>query len=174
MPESPDADADKPPPASQRRLHHHVASTPVRKKSKVAKGKRALPSLLAHNVNPLFDGEAEHSGDEVSEGYSEEEVESESDRQFIRNSPLTQASPSYDQSLMYRRSLMTQGPAEGSAPAFANRPVRPRPFGRIDGARHGGGGFLPSSSPPPPNEDLDRYHLGSFVVDDDEEISYEL
>lgn len=174
VPESPDVDADVPPPASQRRLHHHVASTPIRKKSKAPKVKRALPSLLARNVNPLFDGEAEHSGDEVSEGYSEEEVESESDRQFIRNSPLTQASPSYDQSLMYRRSLMTQAPGEGSAPAFANRPVRARPFGRIDGARHGGGGFLPSSSPPPPNDDLDHYHLGSFVVDDDEEISYEL
>jgi ATP-dependent DNA helicase MPH1 len=178
-PESPstavDLDTDMmPPPSSQHRLHR-MESTPTREKTaKNKKRPRAKPSLLARNVNPLLDGEAAHSGDEVSEGYSEEDEESEWDRQFIKNSPATQVSQSYDQSLIYRQSLLTQMPAAGPAPSFGGRvPVRARPFGRIDGPRQGGL-FLPSSSPPPPDDELDNYHLGSFVVDDDEEISYEL
>ncbi|KAF8971564.1 hypothetical protein BDZ97DRAFT_1651060 [Flammula alnicola] len=171
--DEPESPASELPPPSQRRLHR-IESTPSREKPKdKTKPKRAKPSLLARNVNPLFDGEAAHSGDEVSEGYSDEDEESESDRLFIKNSPATQVSQSYDQSLIYRRSLLTQAPGDGQGPAFATRPIRPRPFGRIDGPRlHGG--FLPSSSPPPPDDDLDHYHLGTFVVDDDEEISYEL
>ncbi len=68
VPESPDVDPDVPPPASQRRLHHHVASTPIRKKSKAPKVKRALPSAPRTQREPLFDGEAEHSGDEGKRG----------------------------------------------------------------------------------------------------------
>ncbi|KAF4623919.1 hypothetical protein D9613_001611 [Agrocybe pediades] len=147
---------------------HRMESTPIRTKSKKnkEKTKRAKPSLLDRDVNPLFDGEAAHSGDEVSEGYSEEDEESESDRMFIKNSPATQASPSYDQSLIYRQSLLTQA---GQGPAFAKGPARQRPFGRIDRRGHP---FLPSSSPPPPDEDLDQYD-SSFVVADDAEISYD-
>lgn len=176
-PESPSAalelDPDMPPPSSQHRLHR-MECTPIREKpAKNKKRPRSKPSLLARNMNPLFDGEAAHSGDEVSEGYSEEDDESESDRQFIKNSPATQVSQSYDQSLIYRQSLLTQAPAAGPAPSFGGRaPVRARPFGRVDGPRRGGR-FLPSSSPPPPDDELDNYHLGSFVVDDDEEIAYE-
>jgi ATP-dependent DNA helicase MPH1 len=123
-------------------------------------------------LNKIFDGEAAHSGDEVSEGYSnsEDEVESESDRLFIKDSPATQVSQSYDQSMMYRRGLLTQAPGDGDGPAFARGPLRPKPFGRIDGPRENWN--LPSSSPPPPDEDLDHYELGTFVVPDDEEISY--
>ncbi|KAF9480455.1 P-loop containing nucleoside triphosphate hydrolase protein [Pholiota conissans] len=168
-PESPseavDAECEIPPP-SQRHLHR-MESTPAREKRNKKKQSREKPSLLAHNVNPLFDGEAEHSGDEVSEGCSEEDEESESDRQFIKDSPATQMSQSYDQSLIYRQSLLTQAPG----PSFDGRaPVRSRPFGRINGPRRR---YQPSSSPPP-DDDLDHYHLGTFVVDDDEEISYEL
>lgn len=160
------------PPPSQRRLHR-MESTPIRPKSKDRtkhKSKRTKPSLLGRNVNPMFDGEAAHSGDEVSEGYSnsEEDVESESDRLFIKDSPATQVSQSYDQSMMYRRGLLTQ--ASGDGPAFVAGPSRPKPFGRIDGPRERRN--LPSSSPPP-DEDLDHYEFGTFVVPDDEDISYE-
>lgn len=161
------------PPPSQRRLHR-MESTPIRPKSKdkaKGKSKRTKPSLLGRNVNPIFDGEAAHSGDEVSEGYSnsEDDVESESDRLFIKDSPATQVSQSYDQSMIYRQGLLTQAP--GNGPAFAAGPSRPKPFGRIDGPRESRN--LPSSSPPPPDEELDHYEFGTFVVPDDEEISYE-
>jgi ATP-dependent DNA helicase MPH1 len=153
---------------SKRRLRK-MESTPP-KKLKKAKTRRVKPTILGSGANPLFHGEATHSGDEVSEGgsNSEDDVESESDRQFIKDSPLTQASQSYDQSQIYRRSLMTQfaGDDSGAGLAFSNGPVRPKPFGRIEG-RHLGDG-LPSSSPPLPDEELDTYEFGSFVVADDD------
>ncbi|TFK41383.1 hypothetical protein BDQ12DRAFT_679374 [Crucibulum laeve] len=159
------------PSPSQRRLKRQVESTPAPKRSKA---KRAKPSILARNPNPLFDAEADHSGDEVSEGdsNSEDDVETEYDRQFIRDSPLTQASPSYDQTMAYRQSLFTQAPAGSRAPAFANRPVRPTVFGAGPARPRRPQFALPSSSPPPPDNELDNYDIGSFVVDDDAEISY--
>jgi len=160
------------PASSQRRRLHRLDSTPpVRKTTEggvKGKSKHAKPSLLSRIPNALFDGEAVHSGDEVSEGRSgTEDEESESDRFFLKDSPATQASQSYDQSLVYRQSLLTQAQVN-NVPMFANRPTRQKPFGRI-GARSRR--LLPSSSPPPPDEDLDHYDLDSFVVDDDEEIS---
>jgi len=163
--ESPVVDAPSP---SQRRLRR-IESTPVRTKVRT-KSKRTKPSLLARDVNPLFDGEAGHSGDEVSEGRSgsEDDEESESDRLFIRDSPLTQGTQSYEQTQIYRQSLMTQA---GGGLGFSKGPIRARPFGRIDGPTRDYG--LPSSSPPPPDEHLDNYELGTFVVDDEDEISYD-
>jgi ATP-dependent DNA helicase MPH1 len=167
-PESPSE--EMPAPSQRRRLHRLENTAPIRKTD--SKPKRARPSLLSRNPNALFDGEAIHSGDEVSEGRSgTEDEESESDRLFLKDSPATQASQSYNQILAYRQSLLTQAPANnvGILPMFAHRPTRHKPFGRIDGGRSRR--FLPSSSPPPPDEDLDHYDLDSFVVDDDEEIS---
>ncbi|KAF9535565.1 hypothetical protein CPB83DRAFT_841976 [Crepidotus variabilis] len=170
------------PPLSQRRLHR-VESTPINQgnknptkgKDKVKKTKRVKPSLLGKNKNLIFDGEAAHSGEEVSEGISnsEDDVESESDRMFIKDSPLTQASTSYEQTQFYQKSLMTQynnGPQAG--PGFTRAPVRIRPFGNIDGPRIPNQRGLPSSSPPDPDEELDTYEYGSFVVADDEDVSY--
>ena len=163
------------PAPSQRRRLYRLESTPVRKTAESeikGKLKRAKPSLLSRHPNVLFDGEAIHSGDEVSEGRSgTEDEESESDRLFLKDSPATQASQSYDQILAYQQSLLTQAPANnvGILPMFANRATRHKPFGRINGTRSRR--FLPSSSPPPPDEDLDHYDLDSFVVGDDEEIS---
>ncbi|KAH9487144.1 ATP-dependent DNA helicase mph1 [Psilocybe cubensis] len=171
-PESPIVETS---PRGNRRLHHRVESTPIRQKPKTkgkekAQSKRAKPTILGRNANALFDGEAAHSGDDVSEGdsNSEDDEESESDRMFIKNSPATQMSPSYEQSQIYRRSLLTQVPGEHGGPIFANNPIRARPFGRNNGPRYQ---ELSSSSPPPPDDELDRYDLGSFVVDDDEPIS---
>ncbi|KAF5312582.1 hypothetical protein D9619_003333 [Psilocybe cf. subviscida] len=165
--ESPSTDL---PPQPQRRLRH-AETTPMRTKPTKEKRRREKPSLLDPNVNLVFDGEAAHSGDEESEGYSEEEEENEYDRMFIKDSPVTQAPQSYNQSMVYRRSLLTQGPTQG--PAFANHPLRPKPFGRTVPKNQNR--YLPSSSPPPPDDELDSYEVGgSFVVDDDAEISYEL
>jgi len=161
-----------PAPSQRRRIRRLESTPPVRKIAEIkGKLKQGKPSLLSRNPNALFDGEAIHSGDEVSEGRSgTEDEESESDRRFLKDSPATQASQSYDQSLAYRQSLLTQVPANnvGILPLFANRATRRKPFGRIDGVRSRR--FLPSSSPPPPDEDLDHYDLDSFVVGDDDEI----
>ena len=66
--------------------------------------------------------------------------------------------------------LMTQAP---NGLAFSGRPVRRGKFGRAEvltNRRREG----VSSSPPPEEEDSepDEYVHGSFVVDDDAEISY--
>ena len=166
---------EMPAPSQRRRLYRLESTPPARKAAQSeikGKSKQTKPSLLSRNPNTLFDGEAIHSGDEVSEGRSgTEDEESESDRLFLKDSPATQASQSYDQILAYQQSLLTQAPANnvGILPMFANRATRHKPFGRINGARSRR--ILPSSSPPPPDEDLDHYDLDSFVVGDDEEIS---
>ena len=163
---------EMPAPSQPRRLRRLESTPPVRMTAESeikGKSKQAKPSLLSRNPNALFDGEAIHSGDEVSEGRSgTEDEESESDRLFLKDSPATQASQSYDQILAYQQSLLTQAPVNnvGILPMFANRATRHKPFGRINGARSRR--FLPSSSPPPPDEDLDHYELDSFVVGDDE------
>ncbi|TFK23114.1 P-loop containing nucleoside triphosphate hydrolase protein [Coprinopsis marcescibilis] len=158
------------PPLSQRRLNPREESTPERPPKK--KPKRAKPSLLSKNRNLVFDAEAAHSGDEVSEGYSDDEEEDEEDRAFIKNSPLTQAPAGYEQTQAYRRSLMTQVPF-GDGPVFATRPIRGRPFGRMSPTRRF---TLPSSSPGPDGEDSEpnEYEVGSFIVPDEADISLEL
>ncbi|PPQ76176.1 hypothetical protein CVT26_009353 [Gymnopilus dilepis] len=167
-PESPAIDIDAE-DAQPRRLRR-IESTPVQP-SKKKRRKHAKPSLLDRKANPLFDGEAAHSGEDTSEGYSDsaDDVESESDRQFIKDSPLTQMPGSYEQTQIYRRSLFTQ--AGGDGPLFRNGPVRAKPFGRIDVKSRPR--MLSSSSPPPPDDELDQYVMGSFIVDDDAEISYD-
>ncbi|KAG6911756.1 hypothetical protein DXG01_000002 [Tephrocybe rancida] len=120
--------------------------------------------------NPVFDFEAEHSGDEVSEGSSgPEDEETEEDRRFLQELPETQASPSYNQSLAYRQSLFTQAPMGAKAPNFANAPLRRGIFGAGSAARRR---LTVSSSPRREDDGPDDYMLGSFVVDDDAEISY--
>jgi ATP-dependent DNA helicase MPH1 len=157
------SDGEEPSPRPQHRLRRQVESTPVKTTKKNRKPKRAKPSLLDKETALHFDGEAAHSGDEVSEGFSEDDEERSSDREFIKDSPLTQRSPSYQQTQMYRQGLFTQAPMGANAPVFAKAPTRPRPFGRIGTARN----HLPSSSPPPPDEELDEYEFGSFIVPDD-------
>jgi ATP-dependent DNA helicase MPH1 len=148
----------------------------------------------AARLNPWIDVEAGHSGDEVSSGGEgsscEEEQESESDRLFAADFRATQpSSPSYDQAAVYRQSLLSQAPPgygngngndrKVSAPRFAAPPVRRGaplrlPARTAAGAAAAGGRderVARSSSPIPP-DDEDFYMLGSFVVDDDAEISF--
>jgi ATP-dependent DNA helicase MPH1 len=194
-----------PPPPSQKRLHrrshhddldsdsdpespqlHPPPPLPPPKKRKGESRRKRLKvrdTAEAARVIPWIDVEAGHSGDDVSEGEEEgESGESESDRRFAGDFMATQASPSYDQSAVYRRSLLSQAPTRGndetllSVPVFAAPPVkRGGPLGgRLATAaaatsRHER--VTRSSSPAPP-DDEDYYMLGSFVVDDDAEISF--
>lgn len=128
------------------------------------------PKLKLHDNPMLFDVEAAHSGDEVSEGDGSEVdmVESESDRRFLEELPETQASPSYNQTAAYRAGLMTQAPGRG--PLFQRRRKRVGPFA-------GGRTQVPKppewSSSPRQNSELDEYEMGSFVVKDDDAILYD-
>ncbi|THH21565.1 hypothetical protein EW146_g39 [Bondarzewia mesenterica] len=144
------------PPLSQKRLRH-----------------------LREDSSPPFSPsyETQEYQDAVSGGSSDVEhidLESESDRRFIQGLPETQVSPSYDQLAVYQQSLFTQPPQGGKAPAFA-KPPRRHGFTR-GGAS--GSNFRARQrvlgSPPPDvgDEGADSYMLGSFVVDDDAEISY--
>ncbi|KAG6866814.1 hypothetical protein C0991_008750 [Blastosporella zonata] len=147
-----------------RRLHRRTSPEPHNHR----KIRAIRPKV--HVRGPVFDFEAEHSGDEVSEGSSgPEEEETEEDRRFLQELPATQASPSYDQSLAYRQGLFTQAPMGAKAPAFANAPIRRGVFGAGLAARQRP---MVSSSPPREDEEPDEYVLDSFVVDDEAEISY--
>jgi ATP-dependent DNA helicase MPH1 len=160
---SSDAEMEMPPPG-QRRLRRLPDSSPAPEEPKRKEKKRE--PLTKRKRNPLLDYTAEHSGDDASSGLSDsdDDVESESDRLFIKNSPMTQISPSYNQTLVYRKGLMTQAPVDG--PDFLRGPVRNKPFGRMEPRKRR---RVVDSSPPP--ED-DEYEFGSFVVDNDAEISY--
>lgn len=137
-----------------------------RKKTKFAD----IVEVQKHNL--WVDVEAAHSGDELSHGGSENDDDpmSESDMQFVVDDPQTQVSPSYDQSAVYRRSLMTQTPG-GSMPAFARRPVKRGGVAYGDGSSKPQANVMMSSSPPQ-DSGSDDYVYGSFVVDDDADISY--
>ncbi|KIK99878.1 hypothetical protein PAXRUDRAFT_822238 [Paxillus rubicundulus Ve08.2h10] len=135
------------------------------------KQKRKPITSIRHN--PWLDGEAMHSGDEESEGssHSEDDVESDSDRQFLKDIADTQVSPSYDQTVAYRQSLLSQAPRLAGGPTFANRPVRRGGF--ASAREHAHRRLMVSSSPPRDNSELDEYAIGSFVVDDDADISFD-
>ncbi|KAK0473195.1 hypothetical protein IW261DRAFT_1423734 [Armillaria novae-zelandiae] len=149
------------PPPSQRRLHKRDKTV------KKLKSDRSRPLL-----EDVWDMDAVHSGDEVSEGssHSEDDVESESDRRFLEELPETQLSQSYDQSLAYRESLLSQAPVAGAGPVFAHRPVRRGPFGGRSNSVAERRAILSSS--PFRDEEPDEYEMDSFVVDDDAEILY--
>ncbi|KAG6334918.1 hypothetical protein ID866_4160 [Astraeus odoratus] len=134
--------------------------------------KRKKP-IISIRHNPWLDGEAEHSGDEVSGGssHSEDDVESESDRQFLKDIPDTQISPSYDQCNIYRQSLLTQPSGRQDLPVFANKPFRRGGF--TTASEYTRRRPMVSSSPPTENDEPDEYVFGSFVVADDADLSFE-
>ncbi|KAF8273776.1 hypothetical protein EI94DRAFT_1562845 [Lactarius quietus] len=187
----PDSSSPVHPPLSQKRLRRvtreshspspppHLSAPsppPPAKKHRRLKKIKVRDTAAAARMNPWIDVEAAHSGDEVSGGSvsSSAGEEDGSDRRFVTDLPPTQVSPSYDQSAVYRQSLLSQAPAgRFGVPAFAAPPVRrgavqgllradPRRREDVDGAR--------TSSPSLPPDEEDYYMLGSFVVDDDTEI----
>ena len=190
------ADSSSPahPPLSQRRLRRrtrdsHSPSPPLHPPSPTRKHRRpkykVRDTAAVARINPWIDVEAAHSGDEVSGGgessaLSEGGNESEGEGRFVTNLPATQVSPSYDQSAVYRQSLLSQAPAGPfSVPVFAAPPVR---RGGVRGVlrdaiaaaaanldvRNVNVARLSSPSQSPDEEDY--YMLGSFVVDDEAEI----
>ena len=132
--------------------------------------KQTRPKLRTHDNPMLFDVEAAHSGEEVSEGDGSDVdmVESESDRRFLEELPETQVSPSYNQTAAYRAGLMTQIPEAG--PAFQTKRKRVGPFA-------GGRTQVPKpadwSSSPRRDSEYDEYEMGSFVVQDDDTLLYD-
>lgn len=168
------------PPRRLRQRRSHSKSpplgSPLRKntKSVVRKGKGRSRDKTGTLIVPEWvENEAAHSGDEVSDGAisgAEDQSENEYDREFVNDFPSTQVSPSYNQTQIYRESLLTQAP-RGRGPAFARGPMRRKPFGDIDRKVP----HLVSSSPPrDPDEGPDEYEMDSFVVPDDAEITYSL
>ena len=138
--------------------------------------RRRDPQPFWDHQNDLVEIEASHSGDEISEGFSgsDGQHEDEYDREFIADeSRLTQVDSSYDQSAIYRQGLFTQAPR--ASLAFHNRPVRGGVFGPADrrlNERWNGGVRVDSSPSASMNRSDDRYSIGSFVVDDEEPVSY--
>lgn len=157
------------PPPSQRRLQkRRMDSSPLTKPRNKKRDVKRGPPIPNHWI----DIEAAHSGGEVSEGSSHaDEIESESDRRFLEMPLETQVSPSYNQTLAYRQSLLSQASSGSKVPAFANHPVRRGLFGV--GAWGNSKPRVDMSSSPRRDDDMpNEYELGTFVVDDDEEISY--
>jgi ATP-dependent DNA helicase MPH1 len=152
-----------PPPPLPRRTVAASESTvhpAVRKKAAIKSSILDRPEYL--------EVEAIHSGDEVEAGSSDpEDEENSSDREFVVDTSATQVSSDYDQSAVYRQGLFTQARAGG--PLFASGPVRTGYLGRGRGLAVQGTRILPPSSPEK-DEELDSYSLGSFVVDDDDDI----
>lgn len=202
VPVSDSSSPPHPPPLSRKRLYRRrrshgdddddnspstrpAISPPKKRKSRTAKRLKVRDTAEAARVIPWIDVEARHSGDEVSSGQSllGEDEESESEGRFVTDLPATQPPASYDQSAVYRQSLLSQVPAGSSSnrlsvPVFAAPPVRrggslrvPPPAGAALPSHHHGRGSR-FSSPAAPSDEEDYYMLGSFVVDDEAEISF--
>ncbi|KAH9964439.1 hypothetical protein BC827DRAFT_1187103 [Russula dissimulans] len=175
--------------------------SPTKKKRKRARSKlKVRDTAAAARLNPWIDVEAGHSGDEVSSGMSndeDEDEESESDRRFVTDLPPTQPSPSspsssspyydyYDQAAVYRQSLLSQAPAVRirnalclcPLPLLLLPPLVPWAAGAaappqaLDPSLPTRGRVARFSSPAPADDEEDYYMLGSFVVDDEAEISF--
>ena len=176
-----DEDDNCSPSANASPSTHH----PPKKKRKLPNTKRlkVRDTAEAARVIPWIDVEAMHSGDEVSGGErsSQDDEEGESLGGFVTDLMATQPSASYDQSAVYRQSLFSQAPVGNntggklSVPVFAAPPARrkgvPVP---LLGPHPAAGAAAPQliSSPVPPDDEEDYYSLGSFVVDDEAEISF--
>ena len=160
------------PPLSQRRLQRHQSPpSPIPNSPPPKRRKRLFKDAAeVQKHNPWVELEASHSGDEKDIGSSDvEDVANASDLQFVDELPETQVSPSYNQTAIYRQSLLTQVPGRNpGGPVFSKQP-----------ARRGANWFKESASPrqtvssPSRTEAAsDDYVLGSFVVDDEADISY--
>ncbi|PVG04747.1 P-loop containing nucleoside triphosphate hydrolase protein [Serendipita vermifera] len=153
-----------PPPPLPNSSQSEVISPRPRPSKQIQRSKVQKPSILDGNI--LLEMEAIHSGDEVDAGSSDSEgEENSSDREFVVDASATQIDTDYDQSAVYRQGLFTQAPAGG--PQFISAPVRNGYLGRGKGNSLRRDNF---SSSPSRGDELDTYSLGSFVVDDDDEI----
>lgn len=177
------ADSGQPSTPPRRRIRRGRPPSPIfsaeaetrTKVTNKGKGKAKSSILEKHR---FLETEAQFSGSEEDEDadFDPEGVENEYDREFVRDSPLTQAPAGYNQQQYYAMSLMTQVPGDG--PRFASGPTRYTDYLGKGGAwteailgnrrREG-----VSSSPVREGVPASQYAHDSFVVGDDEEIEYE-
>ncbi|KZT58466.1 P-loop containing nucleoside triphosphate hydrolase protein [Calocera cornea HHB12733] len=125
--------------------------------------RRSRPRLYS-NSNQFFDVEANLSGSDHGEDGDDNSEWSESDRQFIKDSPATQAVPKGEEQAMYLQGLMTQVPGRGG-PRFRSGPIRKGVFAAGNGRPRR---VTISSSEADPSSEANEYELGSFIVPDDE------
>ncbi|KAI0374376.1 P-loop containing nucleoside triphosphate hydrolase protein [Pilatotrama ljubarskyi] len=164
------------PPPSQRRLQRERPRSPSPPPAAPPKKKKRKfkDAMEAQRHNPWIDVEAAHSGDELSVGSSEpDRMPDSDDRMFLDEPEESQMSPSYDQEAVYRRSLLTQAGPSASMPVFAHGPAR-RGRAAFGPNRAGPSNYRRTvmSSPASEDEEPDEYVFGSFVVEDDAEISF--
>lgn len=149
---------------------HPSDSDPEPQPKPKRKKRKFKDTMEAQKHNPWVEYEAAHSGEERSVGGSDDElIADSSDREFVQELPETQVSASYDQAAIYRQSLLSQAPAS-RVPVFAKRPLR-RGAPQYNFASPSRRRHIPSSSPDR-HDEPDEYIQGSFVVDDDADISY--
>lgn len=166
-PSSPTEESREGPRRLRRRRSSSLMPPPAVSPVQERRPKKPKPKMTDNPL--LFDVEAAHSGDEVSEGDGSDVdiVEDDSDRHFLRELPETQASPSYNQIAAYRAGLLTQAPGNGGGPIFQIKKKRIGPFA-------GGRTQVPKpsdwSSSPVRSGEPDEYQMGSFVVQDDDMI----
>ncbi|KAF8605019.1 P-loop containing nucleoside triphosphate hydrolase protein [Ceratobasidium sp. AG-I] len=140
------------------------------------KGKGKTKRSILNN-HQFLETEAQLSGSEDEDGdFDPEGLENEYDREFVRDSPLTQAPAGYNQRQYYMQSLLTQAPG-GQGPSFASGPFRYGDYVGRGGAVAGlglGNQRRPGVSSSPVREGAaSQYVHDSFVVDDEEDIEYE-
>ncbi|KZO99737.1 P-loop containing nucleoside triphosphate hydrolase protein [Calocera viscosa TUFC12733] len=152
--------SQEPAPVSRRMAPPASSDSPVVTKRP---SKTARPRLYS-NPNQFFDVEANLSGSDHGEDGDDHSEWSESDRQFIKDSPATQAVPKGDEQAMYLQGLMTQAPGR-AGPMFRNGPIRKGAFWAGNGRPRR---VTISSSEPEPSSEPNDYELGSFIVPDDD------
>ncbi|KAJ6501105.1 hypothetical protein C8R47DRAFT_1255539 [Mycena vitilis] len=149
-------DPGSPATSSHHRLHRRPS--PSRR--------RRTPFFLHQD---MYDIEADHSGQEVSEGSTDEPLR-DSDLEFCRAASEPRASHGYDQSFVYRQSLLSQEKGGGrGVPHFAKRPVRGGMFASELEESSRRCVQLSSSPSRDSDEEPDEYEHGSFVVPDEED-----
>ena len=142
-----------------------IARRPPKKRKKI----RVYDTAAVGRRNQFLDVEAGHSGDEHSAGSDDggdPELSSEGDHGFLAEPGGTQVSPGYDQSAVYRQSLLSQAP-QVLGPRFGNGPVR---RGAASYAARERAQRAPLFSDGEQYSEPDEYEMGSFVVDDEADI----
>jgi ATP-dependent DNA helicase MPH1 len=143
-----------------------LSKLPAAKHLKPSKSGRRRPVFDRNNAFVTM--EADLSGDDCQGGSTDTEGEEDQyDRDFVRDSDEDALGmlDSDDQLAIYQQGLQTQAPMK-----FASRPVRVGEFGfNLDRPLPPRHGFRRSSSPIASDEPND-YELGSFIVEDEEDL----
>lgn len=143
------------PPAKRQKRQIAIKSSPSQSND--------ISTNVPKTRDRFLDLEAEVSG-ECSSDDSVSDVERDSDRRFLEELSPSQRPISYNQTMAYRQSLLTQMHPNSQVPEFRSGVIRQGPFGR---SRNLFRNVKKSSSP---NRSTDQYSLDSFLVEDDDDI----